>query len=135
MARHYREAPVNAIWEGSGNVMALDLIRVLSRHRDQVELVFGIFERDLGASGGKTVDVLRAAAALCERDEGSARFLIEQMALAAAAAELMRLGAGRVADAFLESRLAGGWRSTYGMLDSRFDARFIVDLLYPAAGQ
>jgi putative acyl-CoA dehydrogenase len=39
-----------------------------------------------------------------------------------------------VADAFLESRLAGGWRSTYGMLDSRFDARFIVDLLYPAAG-
>jgi putative acyl-CoA dehydrogenase len=134
MARHYREAPVNAIWEGSGNVMALDLLRVLSRDRNQFDLVFAMLDRDLGPSGGKTVDVLRAAAALCERDEGSARFFIEQLALAAGAAELMRLGAGRVADAFLESRLAGGWRSTYGMLDSRFDARFIVDLLYPAAG-
>jgi len=134
MARHYREAPVNAIWEGSGNVMALDLLRALTRNRDQFDMVFSMLERDLGPSGGKTVDVLRAAAALCERDEGSARFLVEQMALAAGAAELMRLGAGRVADAFLETRLAGGWRSTYGMLDSRFDARFIVDLLYPAAG-
>jgi putative acyl-CoA dehydrogenase len=134
MARHYREAPVNAIWEGSGNVMALDLLRVLSRHRDQFELLFAMLTRDLGPSGARTVDVLRAAAALCERDEGSARFFTEQLALAGAAAELMRLGAGRIADAFLESRLAGGWRSTYGMLDSRFDARFIIDLLYPSNG-
>ena len=131
IARHYREAPVNAIWEGSGNVMALDVLRVLSRHRDQFEMLFSMLERDLGPAGGKTVDVLRAAVALCERDEGSARFLTEQLALAAGAAELIRLGAGRMADAFLETRLAGGWRSTYGMLDSRFDAKFIVDLLYP----
>ena len=134
MARHFREAPVNAIWEGSGNVMALDLLRVLSRHRDRFDRLFSTIERDLGPSGGKTVDVLRAAAALCERDEGASRFFIEQLALAGGAAELTRLGAGRVADAFLESRLAGGWRSTYGMLDSRFDARFIIDLLYPASG-
>ena len=40
---------------------------------------------------------------------------------------------GKIADAFLETRLAGGWRSTYGMLDARFDASYIVDLLYPAA--
>jgi putative acyl-CoA dehydrogenase len=134
MARHYREAPVNAIWEGSGNVMALDVLRVLGRHRDQFELLFGMLQRDLGPAGAKTVDVLRAAVALCERDEGSARFLAEQLALAAGAAELIRLGAGRMADAFLETRLAGGWRSTYGMLDSRFDAKFIVDLLYPPSG-
>jgi putative acyl-CoA dehydrogenase len=135
IARHYREAPVNAIWEGSGNVMALDLLRVLAKNRDQFEILFGMLQRDLGPAGAKTVDVLRAAVALCERDEGSARFLVEQLALAAASAELLRLGAGRMADAFLETRLAGGWRSTYGMLDSRFDAKFIVDLLYPAAGQ
>jgi putative acyl-CoA dehydrogenase len=134
IARHYREAPVNAIWEGSGNVMALDVLRVLAKNRDQFELVFSMLERDLGPTGAKTVDVLRAAVALCERDEGSARFLVEQLALAAGSAELVRMGAGRMADAFLETRLAGGWRTTYGMLDSRFDARFIVDLLYPAAG-
>jgi putative acyl-CoA dehydrogenase len=133
IARHYREAPVNAIWEGSGNVMALDLLRVLGRGRDLFEIVFASFARDLGPSGKKTVEVLRAAMSLCERDEGAARMLIEQMALAAAAAELYRIGAGRIADAFLETRLASGWRSTYGMLDSRFDSAYIVDLLYPVA--
>ncbi len=133
VARHYREAPVNAIWEGSGNVMALDVLRVLSRGRDLFDTVFGALERDLGPSGRKTTDVLRAAMALAERDEGAARLLVEQLALAAGAAELFRLGAGKIADAFLETRLAGGWRTTYGMLDSRFDASYVVDLLYPAA--
>jgi putative acyl-CoA dehydrogenase len=133
IARHYREAPVNAIWEGSGNVMALDVLRVLSRGRDLFDMVLAGFERDLGSAGKKTVEVLRAAMALCETDEGAARLLVEQLALAAAASELFRLGAGKIADAFLETRLAGGWRSTYGMLDARFDARYIVDLLYPPA--
>ena len=133
IARHFREAPVNAIWEGSGNVMALDVLRVLNRGRDLFESVFAGFARDLGPAGKKTIAVLRAAMALCERDEGAARMLVEQMALAAAAAELYRLGAGKIADAFLETRLASGWRSTYGMLDARFDASYIVDLLYPAS--
>ena len=44
---------------------------------------------------------------------------------------LRRLGAGRIADAFVETRLAGQWRNTYGMLDSRHDARMIIDTLYP----
>jgi putative acyl-CoA dehydrogenase len=119
--------------EGSGNVMALDLLRVLGRGHDLFETVFAGFERDLGAAGAKTVNVLRAAMALAERDEGAARLLIEQIALAAAAAELYKLGAGRIADAFIETRLGGTWRSSYGMLDSRFDASYIVDLLYPPA--
>ncbi|MBP1850583.1 acyl-CoA dehydrogenase family protein [Rhizobium halophytocola] len=131
IARHYREAPVNAIWEGSGNVMALDVMRVLNRGKDLFEMLFEGFERDLGPSGKKTVEVLRAATALCERDEGSARLLIEQLALAGASAELYRLGAGKIADSFLETRLAGGWRHTYGVLDGRFDARYVLDLLYP----
>ncbi len=133
IARHYREAPVNAIWEGSGNVMALDLMRVIGRGKDLFEMLFAGLARDLGPAGKKTVDVLRACLSLCERDEGAARMLVEQLALAAAAAELYRAGAGRVADAFLETRLASGWRATYGMLDSRFDSAYIVDLLYPPA--
>ena len=133
IARHYREAPVNAIWEGSGNVMALDLMRVIGRGRDLFEMLFAGLARDLGTAGKKTVEVLRACLSLCERDEGAARMLVEQLALAAAAAELYRAGAGRIADAFLETRLASGWRSTYGMLDSRFDSAYIVDLLYPPA--
>ena len=131
VARHYREAPVNAIWEGSGNVMALDVLRVLTRGRDLCEVALESINADLGSAGPRTVDVLRACMAVAERDEGAARMLTEQLALAAAAAELTRLGAGHVAEAFVETRLGGAWRSTYGMLDARFDARQIVDLLYP----
>jgi putative acyl-CoA dehydrogenase len=134
LARHYREAPVNAIWEGSGNVMALDVLRVLERNAGLFEDVLAGIHHDLGDTGRGTVDVLRAAIRVCENDEGAARILTEQLALAAAAAELKRLGAGQVADAFIETRLAGQWRGTYGMLDARHDASTIVDMLYPAAG-
>lgn len=133
LARHYREAPVNAIWEGSGNVMALDLLRVLSREPRQFETVVAMIAGDLGEFSERTVDVLAAAAALCQRDEGASRMLVEQLALSAAAAELHRLGAGRIADAFSESRLAAAYRTTYGMLDLRFDAGQIIGLLYPEA--
>ncbi|MFB2552272.1 acyl-CoA dehydrogenase family protein [Ensifer soli] len=133
IARHYRAAPAAALGEGGGNVLALDVLKVVARGKDLFEQLFAVIGRDLGPAGRKTFDVLRAAMSLCERDEGSTRLLVEQLALAGAAAELYRLGAGRLADAFLESRLAGGWRATYGMLDSRFDSAQIVDLLYPAA--
>jgi len=131
LARYYREAPVNAIWEGSGNVMALDVLRVLSRAPALFEEVLVGIDRDLGAGGRGTIGVLKAAMQVAASDEGSARLLTEQLALAAAAAELRRLGAGRIADAFVETRLGGQWRTTYGMLDSRHDARMILDTLYP----
>ena len=131
LARLYREAPVNAIWEGSGNVMALDVLRVLTRGPELFDIVLEGLAHDLGSAGRRTIDVLRACMAVCERDEAAARMLTEQLALAAAAAELTRLGAGQIAEAFIETRLGGAWRSTYGMLDARFDARQIVDVLYP----
>lgn len=131
LARHYREAPVNAIWEGSGNVMALDVLRVLKRSRTGVDAVIDLIGNDLGEGARGVTDVLRAAANVAADDEGSARILTEQLALSAAAAELRRMGAGTVADAFIETRLGGQWRATYGMLDHRFDARGIVDMLYP----
>ncbi|WP_159586436.1 acyl-CoA dehydrogenase family protein [Chelativorans xinjiangense] len=134
LARYYREAPVNAIWEGSGNVMALDVLRVLSRNAGLLDEVLAGIRSDLGETGRGTVEVLKAAIRVCQSDEGSARILTEQLALAAAAAELRRLGAGRVADAFIETRLAGQWRGTYGMLDARHDAAAIVEMLYPDAG-
>jgi putative acyl-CoA dehydrogenase len=131
LARAYREAPVNAIWEGSGNVMALDVLRVLRRAPQLFDEVLAGIGRDLGPAGKGTVGVLRAALQVASSDEGSARILTEQLAISAAAAELRRLGAGQIADAFVESRLAGQWRTTYGMLDARHDARVIVDTLYP----
>ncbi|MGE0281842.1 MAG: acyl-CoA dehydrogenase family protein [Rhizobiaceae bacterium] len=131
LARHYREAPVNAIWEGSGNVMALDVLRVLSRAPALFDEVIAGIEKDLGQAAPGAAGVLRAALNVASADEGSARLLTEQLALSAAAAELRRMGAGRIADAFIETRLAGQWRTTYGMLDGRHDAKLIVETLFP----
>jgi putative acyl-CoA dehydrogenase len=127
LARAYRE-------EGSGNVMALDVLRVLARAPQLFEEVLAGIGRDLGAAGKGVLGVLRAALQVAASDEGSARILTEQLALSAAAAELRRLGAGRIADAFVESRLAGQWRTSYGMLDARHDSRTILETLYPEMG-
>ena len=132
LARYYREAPVNAIWEGSGNVMALDLLRVMSRAPAILEEVLGDIESGLGPEAEGTSVVLRAARDIAASDEGSARIFTEQLALSAAGAELRRLGAGRIADAFIATRLGGQWRSTYGMLGPRHDPALIVDSLFPA---
>jgi putative acyl-CoA dehydrogenase len=131
LARAYREAPVNAIWEGSGNVMALDLGRILRRDPRAFETVIARIEVDMGDAAGQTPDVLRAAMAMAISDEGGCRLLAEQMALAAATAAMFRLGLTGAAEAFAETRLGGVFRHTYGMLNLRHDSRVIVDDLFP----
>ncbi len=133
LARLYREAPVNAIWEGSGNVMALDVARVLGRAPALFDEVLEWIGGELGPRGQGTIEVLRAALQLTQSDPGVARLLTEQLAFAAAAAELRRIGADDIADAFVDTRLGGQWRTTYGMLDARHDSARILDSLYPAA--
>jgi putative acyl-CoA dehydrogenase len=131
LARHYRESPLNAIWEGSGNIMSLDLMRAIDKGGEILSTVLSMLERDLGEGSNKTVEVIRTAAGMASADRGSARILTEQLALTAAAAELKRLQLSELADAFIESRLGGLWRSTYGMLDNRYDVRKILDTWYP----
>jgi putative acyl-CoA dehydrogenase len=131
LARCYREAPVNAIWEGSGNVMALDLLRVLERSPDALEEVLGVIAEDLGPAAEGSLRRVRTALATAAEDPGAARFLTEQLALAAAVGALRRFGFHEIADAFAATRLQGSWRHSYGMLDARFDARAIVDALFP----
>lgn len=133
LPRLYREAPVNAIWEGAGNIMCLDVMRVLRKSSEPLEVVLAGVQDALGATAQSTLNVLRAATAVALADEGSARILTEQLAMTVAAAALRRRFPAEVADAFLETRLGRPWRSTYGMLDSRFDAKAFVDYLCPSA--
>ncbi len=127
LPRFYREAPLNAIWEGSGNIMCLDVLRAIRKKPDMLQTVLQGLARDLGDSTTQTIDVLRIAADIALEDEGSARIFTEQLALTAAAAEMRRSLPIEIADAFIESRLGRPWRHTYGMMDSRYDARAIVD--------
>ncbi|MDH3196091.1 MAG: isovaleryl-CoA dehydrogenase, partial [Hyphomicrobiales bacterium] len=132
LPRLYREAPVNAIWEGSGNVMALDVLRVLKRDRKTLDAVLDILAQELGPASQRSVDVLSAAASVALEDEGGARMLCEQLALTAASAALRRDYPPAFADAFSETRLGRPWRSTYGMIDARFEARSFIDAVCPA---
>ncbi len=127
MARLYREAPLNAIWEGAGNIMCLDVLRVMRKSPNIMESVLERLAEDFGGKADQTIDVLRVAGKMALEDEGSARMFTEQLALTAAAAEMKRTLPGEIADAFVETRLGRPWRHTYGMLDSRTSARGIVD--------
>ena len=132
LARHYREAPLNAIWEGAGNIMCLDVLRVSSKSAEVVDTVLDGLLTDIGSENAKTlIDVIRSAVLMAQSDPGGARILVEQLAMTAAAAELFRLGSGDIARAFMETRLGGLWRNTYGMLDNRYDARSFLEREYP----
>jgi putative acyl-CoA dehydrogenase len=130
LPRLYREAPVNAIWEGSGNVMALDVMRAL-KGEGVLDQVLQVIASELGRGSKAAIDVLSAAAAVASEDEGSGRILTEQLALTAAAAALRRDYPAALADAFIETRLGRPWRATFGMMDGRFDARALVDYICP----
>ncbi|HVV94463.1 MAG TPA: acyl-CoA dehydrogenase family protein [Hyphomicrobiales bacterium] len=116
MPRLYREAPVNAIWEGSGNVNALDLLRALAREPATRAAYFAEIAASRG--GHRALDDAAAAleAALAVPDEASARRLAEDMAVVLQAALLVRHGPAEVADAFVAGRLGGAMRGCYGAL-------------------
>jgi putative acyl-CoA dehydrogenase len=116
LARAYREAPLNAIWEGSGNVMCLDILRVMQREPDAAEAVLASMET--AATGNRHVAAalgeLKAQLAARSLDEGDARRLAERMALLAAASLLVAHAPAEIAEPFAATRLAGGWRHSYG---------------------
>lgn len=127
LARMSRDAPALTIWGGTGNSVANEVLRLVSADPDALDAALA----DIGKEGGTTADTLRRAAMACVADRGSARILTEQLAMAAAAAALARYAPRALSEAFTDTRLAGPWRATYGMLDSRFDSKGIVNYTYP----
>jgi putative acyl-CoA dehydrogenase len=124
----YREVPVNAIWEGSGNVMCLDVMRVIEKEPETIERVLA--QLDAAVSGEKrlrpTVDRIKQLLGDCARDQSFARTLVEQLALAQAGALLLHHAPQEVSDAFIATRLAGCWRHTYGAGGRQADSRSIL---------
>lgn len=131
LARLYREAPANMLADGLGNVLCLDALAEVEAHEGTLGLVLGEIERDLGRAFAVSFSDLADAAAALASDPGSARVVAEQLALAAAAGALRRWTPRLLSDAFVDSRIAGPWRATYGMLEARFDPRGIIDYAAP----
>lgn len=131
MARIYREMPVNSIWEGAGNIMALDLLRALRKP----EAVAALTQELLAAKGAHPA-LDRLAAELPIRleemaSELQARRLAQEVALALQAALLCQSAPNAVADAFCDSRLAGNWGQTFGTLGAGTDFDGLINRAMP----
>ncbi|MBW4331371.1 acyl-CoA dehydrogenase family protein [Stakelama sp. CBK3Z-3] len=128
MPRLYREAPLNAIWEGSGNVIALDVLRTLAKQPDSREAYIG----ELAAQRGKHARFDAALDTLLSDMEGpvgeaQARGLVGRMALLLQAALLLAHGPATVAETFCESRLGGSDGRMFGVLPAGADIDPILE--------
>src|SRR5882672_5428633 len=117
LARHYRESPVNAIWEGSGNVMCLDVLRALSREAQAALAVLqGLVEETQGLPDATEAVAFIGKAFRRPDSERVARLAVEKLALLAAVAALNKVSP-RHAELFAATRLAGNHASMYGAVD------------------
>src|SRR3982075_3597498 len=117
LARHYRESPVNAIWEGSGNVMCLDVLRALSREPDAAAAVLQELAGETkGLSGAGDAVAFVGKTFRRPDSERVARLAVEKLALLAAAAALNKVSPHH-AELFARTRLAGNHASMYGAVD------------------
>jgi len=128
MPRYYREAPVNGIWEGTGNVICLDILRTIARtpdalaaYVDEIKAAAGA-DRRLDIFAGDLEKTLKSGAL----DEGQARHIVEALALAWQASLLVQYAPPAVADAFCASRLTGAGGRTLGTLGAGVDTKAIV---------
>jgi putative acyl-CoA dehydrogenase len=131
MPRLYREAPLASIWEGSGNVAALDVVRVLARSPSSVSALLD--ELSLAAGADQRLDdaIARLRKELADPAEQHARRLAEAIALCLQGALLVRHAPAAVADAFCASRLGGDWGNAYGTLPPSLDFASIIERVTP----
>ena len=131
MPRLYREAPVNSIWEGSGNVMCLDVLRAIERTPN----IGDVLKRELDGGDARlkafAERLLDRLTAPERNDEAQARALVRDLVLALQAALLIKHAPAAVADAFCASRLGGEGGGAFGTLPRGLDLRAIVERATP----
>jgi putative acyl-CoA dehydrogenase len=136
MPRLFRESPLNSIWEGSGNVQCLDVLRAMVKSPDSLEAFFAeveegaVAEPRLQAFASELRDELPGD---LETIEPRARRVVEKMALALQGSLLIRYGDEAVADAFCASRLSGDWGQAFGTLPADTNFGRIIERHRPTA--
>jgi len=132
-ARLYRDAPINAIWEGSGNVQALDMLRALGRSPEVLEAWYAELGKTRGESAALDTAVLATQRALTDNDEVEyrARRTVDQLALTMQASLLLQAGNHAVADAFIASRLEQSGDRNFGTLPRGLDVEAILQRATP----
>ncbi|MET8782943.1 MULTISPECIES: acyl-CoA dehydrogenase family protein [unclassified Streptomyces] len=135
MPRLLRESPLNSVWEGAGNVQALDVLRALQREPQALDAFLQEVGRTRGADhrlDAATKNLLGDLADL-ENVEVRARRVVERIALVLQGSLLVRYAPPEVADAFCASRLGGDWGSAFGTLPHGLDLATVVQRARPVA--
>ncbi|MDT9686889.1 acyl-CoA dehydrogenase family protein [Streptomyces sp. P9(2023)] len=136
LPRLYRESPLPSIWEGSGNVAALDVLRAMGRQPQAVEAFFAEVDRAAGADHRLDAAAARLRKELSDLGDPvaaqyRARRLVERMALVLQGSLLVRHGDPAVADAFCASRLDSDWGIAFGTLPPGLDTASIISRAMP----
>ena len=133
MPRLFRDSPLNSIWEGSGNVAALDVLRAMDRAPEALEALMTELGTARGSDGHYDAAVERLEKTLGdpEQIQYRARSVVELMALTLQASVLLRYAPNPVAEAFTASRLGGEWGHVFGTLPRGVDTGLILDRARP----
>ena len=136
LPRLYREAPLNGIWEGSGNVICLDVLRAMSHGPEVVDAFLAELVPARAAEPRLDAFVAQIERDLRDRDglEARARSIVERLAIALAGAILVRHGEPAVAEAYVASRLGGEHGIAFGTLPRGTAFRTIIERATPAVG-
>ena len=133
MPRLYREAPVNAIWEGSGNVQCLDVLRAMNKEPRVVDAYFRELQKGLGVypEFDQFLSNLKADLSDTASLEYRSRTVVDKLAVALQASVLIQKGDELIADAFVRSRIVRNGAFNYGTLDQGIDCLSILKRSQP----
>jgi putative acyl-CoA dehydrogenase len=126
LARLHREAPLNGIWEGSGNVICLDVLRSLQKEPESMEVLL----QEVGRGGDSARKGLLSVSALLrdsEAAEAQSRRIVESIAISLQASLMLRHAREHAADAYCASRLEGNWGRAFGTLAAGVPCKDIAE--------
>ena len=128
MARLYREAPLNGIWEGTGNIVCLDVVRSVQREPATIDAFVAELREARGerALDRATAEIVTLLGEL-PSSEGAARYVVERMAHAFQGSLLLRFAPTEVAESFCSTRLRDGWTGHFGATRENRFAQSIID--------
>ncbi len=136
LPRLYREAPVNSVWEGSGNVQCLDVLRAMTKKPAAIGVFIGELETARGSNAAydRYVDDIKGDFADLSDFEYRARHYVESLAVAMQACQLIKAGTNLIADAYCAGRLSNQSGATFGNLPRGVDCAAIIDRARPKLG-
>ncbi|EJF85952.1 acyl-CoA dehydrogenase family protein [Candidatus Bartonella washoeensis] len=124
--------PARIVRNNSANQLVKDAILIAEKAPGLFQKLLEKIALDIGPAGPRAIEIIKSAVEMASANEGAGRFFVEQVAYAAAAAALRSTNIEYVANAYMESRLGGQWRSSYGMLIARYNAGHLLNVLYPS---